>query len=304
MLDIEECRWSEEQLAAYRIARESLPEIRSSAEFLGRLRVSRLKGVPVTGVLGDQHAALLGHGCTARGNLKNTYGTGCFMLCNTEDDLVRSAGGLLSTIAYQLGPDKRPQYALEGPISNAGSAIEWLAQRIGMLRSPRDLDTAAAGSCEGVLFVPSLSGSLAPRWNPSARGAFLNLRLSTTRSHMIRSVVDSIAFSVKEILEVMEREGSLKIKQLVVDGGLSHSRALLQTQANILGIPVARAEMVEATALGAAKAAAIGLGLQEWPRGGDGAECMVFRPMSDDVLSESYERWKAAVDFCNKWDSV
>lgn len=301
LMDIERCKWSEEQLWEYRIDQRSLPQIKSSAEYFGKLRVSRLKGVPVTGVLGDQHAALLGHGCTEKGDLKATYGTGCFVLSNTGEDLVRSDDRLLSTIAFQLGPHTRPQYALEGPIANAGSAVEWLVRKAELLKLSQDLDVEAADTSDGVVFVPSLSGSLAPRWNPDARGAFLGLQLSTTRSNMIKSVIDSIAFSVKEVIGIIKDNVSVEIKRLVVDGGLSNSNLVMQTQANVLGIPVERAELVEATAFGAAKAAAIGLGLTDWPLELKNRKATVFMPQAGPILDADYDRWKMAVERVNKW---
>lgn len=304
LLDLEQLSWSEEMLALYGVARETLPQIKASVAHYGAIQGTAIAGVAITAVLGDQHAALLGHGCVERGQVKGTFGTGCFILGNTGHEIIRAPpeAGLLTTVAFQLGEDQRPHYALEAPISCGGSTLEWLSKQLEILEDPRAIDTLAAGSSEGVILVPSLAGMLAPRWRPGARGALVGLSLHSRREHLLRAALEAIAFANKEAIDLIheqlpQTEGR---RELVVDGGLANSDQLMQILADSLGMPIARPALREATAFGAARAAAMGAGFPDWPRVLSPPRTL-FAPHSD--LQVPYKRWRRCVDLVSRLDA-
>ncbi|PJF17716.1 hypothetical protein PSACC_02481 [Paramicrosporidium saccamoebae] len=269
LLNLQSLQWDQELLDCYKLppsVSSCLPSVKPSVADFGVLGDTCLQGVPVSAALGDQHAALLGRGCTEVGQVKNTYGTGCFLLCNVGTKPILTDDGLVSTVAYHLGAS--PVYALEAPIASAGSSIEWLKSKLGMLVDSKEI----------VVFVPALAGLLSPEWDPDVSGALLGMRLSTGKGEIIKSVLEAISFSNKQVLDLMGGHVGTTIKELIVDGGLTNSRAMMQTQADALGIPVVRPYFKEATVFGAAKAAAIGIGMDQWPSKPPDTKADIFTP--------------------------
>jgi glycerol kinase len=261
-------------------------------------------GIPLAGIAGDQQAALFGQACHRAGMAKNTYGTGCFLLMNTGHAPSESKNRLLTTVAWtRLG---RTSYALEGSVFIAGAAIQWLRDGLGIIGKASEMD-ALAGSVPdagGVCFVPALSGLGAPYWDPHARGAIVGITRGTTRAHLARATLDAIAFQSAELIEAMAADSSIALTELRVDGGATASNLLMQTQANLLGVPVVRPRVTETTALGAAYLAGLAVGFWE-----DEAEIAslwardrVFDPaMSREAASERLAQWKRAVERSRDW---
>ncbi|KAG1665665.1 hypothetical protein FOA52_005455 [Chlamydomonas sp. UWO 241] len=266
LMDLETCAWDPEIMAVFGVTPECLPRIVSNAEVYGTVSAGPYEGVPISGSIGDQHAAMLGQRCV-KGEAKNTYGTGAFLLLNTGDHVVPSRHGLLTTVAYRLGTGAAPQFALEGSIAVAGRGLTWLVENLGIAADPKELEELAKSvdTTSGVYFVPAFSGLMAPRWDSSARGALLGLTGYTTKAHIARAMLDAICFQSREVLEAMQVDaqaaGLSKIKTLRVDGGASQSDLLMQTQADVLQCLVRRPQFQETTALGAALAAGIGIGM-------------------------------------------
>ena len=247
--------WDPFLLKYFDIPPEILPDIKTCSDRFGELKRSRLKGVPITGCIGDQQAALLGQQCLAVGQTKATYGTGCFVLTNIGN-LPIIQPGLITTVAYKLG-SAPANFAIEGSIAQAGSAVHLLAAW-GLNREL--LETAT--SSEGVQVLPAFSGLLAPNWRPEARGVISGISSFTIPQHILYATLEAISFQVRELLECIEGATGTRISELLVDGGLSQSDNLLQVQADLSGLLVVRPSMLETTALGAAIAAAVGAGLQ------------------------------------------
>jgi glycerol kinase len=240
-----------------------LPRIRSNSEQYGAIAAGALRGVALTGCIGDQQAALLGQHCVQPGAAKSTFGTGAFLLMNTGAEAVPSARGLLTTVAFQLGPKEECQYALEGSVAVAGAALSWLQSSLEIVSSPKEIDRLAESVPDngGVYFVPAFSGLLSPHWRDDARGVIAGVTRYATRAHFCRAALEAAAFQTRDVLCEMEQEAGLTIPSLRVDGGMSRSALLCQFQADILQTPVVRAVMDERTALGAAMAAGIGAGV-------------------------------------------
>jgi glycerol kinase len=248
------------------IPMESLPKITSSSENLGTVKSGPLAGVPITGCLGDQHAALLGHACLDVGDVKSTYGTGCFILMNTGQNAVPSRNGLLTTLGFKLGPDAPTTYALEGAVATAGRGIQWLRDSLKLIEAAPEIGPLAASvpDAGGVTFVPAFSGLLAPHWRPDARAALVGMSLHSTKAHICRAMLEGICFQACDVFGAMEMDATTKLSLLKVDGGLTVSDQAMQIQADLLGKPLLRAKMPEATALGAAFAA--GLAVDVWKK--------------------------------------
>jgi glycerol kinase len=262
LYDIQRLRWSKELCALFHVPFEALPEVRPSAGDFGKTITSFFgRSIPITGVAGDQQAALFGQGCCGEGQAKNTYGTGAFLLLNTGKKMPTPSEGLLATVAC----DEKggPAYALEASIFIAGAAIQWLRDGLGILYNPAESERLARAidSNDGVYFVPALVGLGAPNWEPNARGTIVGLTRGTGRAHFARAALEAMAYGTAEMLKVMAKRGKVKFETLRVDGGASANNWLLQFQADVLGIPVERPDMIETTALGAAGLAGIAGGV-------------------------------------------
>jgi glycerol kinase len=276
-----------------------LPEVGDSAGRFGVTDPASFLGLslPIAGIAGDQQAALFGQACVTAGMSKNTYGTGSFLLCNLGDEAVEPAHGLLTTVAWRLGG--RDTFALEGSIFVTGAALTWLRDGLGLIRSPAEAGPLfdSVPDSNGCHFVPALAGLGAPYWDSGARGALLGLTAGVSRAHVVRAVVESMALRTRDVVEAMEAAGA-RFDELRVDGGASVMDGMLQFQADLLGIPVARASTAETTALGAAWLAAVGEGLLEGPA----AVAAAWRPgrrfdpaVPGSRPSEPYAAWQAAV---------
>ena len=256
--------WDDELLALFGIPRSMLPEVRASSEVYGTVSTRYLEHpVPIAGIAGDQQAALFGQLCTEKGMLKNTYGTGCFLLMNTGDEAVTSKNNLLTTIAWKVGG--KTTYALEGGVFVGGAAVQWLRDGARIIRTSADINTLAATVDDngGVYFVPALTGLGAPYWDSYARGAFFGITRGTTDGHLARATLEGIAFQVYDIVKAMEADAGAQTRELRVDGGASMSDYLMQTQADIFGFDIVRPKTVETTALGAAYLAGLATGYWE-----------------------------------------
>jgi glycerol kinase len=300
LFDIHRLRWDPALLRTFGVPRAILPDVHPSISDFGRTRgVPGLPdGIPIRGIAGDQQSALFGQGCVAAGGLKNTYGTGCFLLLHTGAKAVPSGSGLLTTIA--CGPRGEPRYALEGSVFIAGAAIQWLRDGLRILERAADSEAIARSvpDAGGTTLVPAFAGLGAPYWRPEARGIWCGLTRGTTRAHLVRAALESIAFQSRDLVEAMKRESGTRPRELRVDGGASLNGFLMQFQADLLGLPIRRPGLVETTALGAALLAGIGAGW--WKRASDlhavrGAG-RIFRPRMGRVEREKlYRRWGEAV---------
>jgi len=305
LFDIHALAWDEELLGLLRIPRQVLPEVVDSSGIVARTRCEGLpEGLPVAGIAGDQQAALFGQACYAPGMAKNTYGTGCFMLMNTGTAAPASRNRLLTTVAWRKAGEVR--YALEGSVFIAGAAIQWLRDGLGLIGKASEIDALAASVPDtgGVYFVPALSGLGAPYWDPRARGTIVGITRGTTRAHLARATLASIAFQSAELLEAMTADCGLPLKELRVDGGATASDLLMQTQADLLGVPVVRPKIVETTALGAAYLAGLATGF--WKDEGEIASLWardrVFEPTrSRDEAGRHLAEWKRAVERSRDW---
>jgi glycerol kinase len=262
LMNLQSLDWDEQILNTFEIPRAMLPRIRSSSEVYGCAQVGAIKGAPIAGDLGDQHAALVGQTCFKPGQAKNTYGTGCFLLLNTGPHPVQSNHGLVTTVAYKLG-NQPAHYALEGSVAIAGALVQWLRDNLGLIRTSADVEALAKTVDDngGVYFVPAFSGLFAPHWKANARGVIAGLTRYATKGHIARAVLEATAFQTREISEAMEKDSGITLDVLRTDGGMTENELLMQFQADILDKPVVRPTIKETTALGAAYAAGLGIGL-------------------------------------------
>jgi glycerol kinase len=262
LFNIRELRWDPEILEAFEIPESMLPTVRDSSHVFGHTGSSlgELAGLPIAGIAGDQQAALFGQGCFEAGMAKNTYGTGCFMLMNTGQEVVASPNGLLTTIAWGL--NGKIEYALEGSIFVAGSAVKWMRDTVELFSDAADTERHAMSldSTEGVYLVPAFVGLGTPYWDSEVRGAIFGLTRGTTRSHLIRATLESVAYQTKDVLSVMEQDSGIRLKSLRVDGGMVANQFLMQFQSDMLGVNVERPMVQETTALGAAYLAGLATG--------------------------------------------
>ena len=262
LMNLRTLEWEEAIAKEFGIPLSMLPEIRSSSEVFGTVSgQSLLRGVPIAGILGDQQAATFGQAAFSKGQSKNTYGTGNFLIFNTGEEIVLSKNGLLTTVAYKLG-DAAPVYALEGSIAVTGSLIQWLRDNLGIIDSASDVE-ALANSVEdngGAYFVPAFSGLFAPHWRPDARGVLVGLTRFINKGHIARAALEATAFQTREVLDALNADSGHDLTELKVDGGMINNNTLMQFQADILGVPVIRPVVAETTALGAAYAAGLAVG--------------------------------------------
>ena len=261
LLNIKTLTWDEEMLRAFDIPSQVLPEIRSSSEIYGEISHTVLKGVPLAGNLGDQHAALFGQCCFEPGEAKNTYGTGCFMLMNTGQKPIFSQNGLLTTMAYQL-KGQPAVYALEGSVAIAGALVQWLRDNLGIIRSSDEVEALASRVDDngGIYFVPAFSGLFAPYWRSDARGVIAGMTRFTNAGHIARAALEATAYQTADVFEAMRKDSGVTLSSLKVDGGMVQNRLLMQFQSDILNVPVLRPHVDETTALGAAFAAGLAVG--------------------------------------------
>ena len=291
--------WDDELLKILNVPRSVLPEVRSSSEIYGEMKNAR---IPIAGIAGDQQAALFGQLCTEPGLAKNTYGTGCFMLMNTGTRLVSSKNQLLTTVAWRIG--NRTEYALEGSVFVAGAVVQWLRDSLGVIKNSEDVEALAASVPDsgGVYFVPAFVGLGAPHWDPYARGTMVGLTRGSTAAHIARAALESIAFETADVMQAMEADSGVRLKELRVDGGASRNNLLMQFQSDALGIPVIRPAVSETTAWGAACLAGLATGV--WTSQGDLAACWkadrTFQPASARDATRLAE-WRRAVERSKNW---
>jgi glycerol kinase len=261
LFNIHERRWDDDLLDTLDIPRSMLPEVRSSSEVYGTTQGTVFaKDLPLASLAGDQHAALFGQMCTESGMVKNTYGTGCFLIMNTGQKPIESRNNLVTTIAWQIGD--QVSYALEGSIFIAGAVVQWLRDGLGLIRRASEVETLAreVPDSDGVYLVPAFAGLGAPHWNARARGTLFGVTRGTTSSHIARAALDSIAYQSVDVLKAMEADSGMRIADLRVDGGACANNLLMQFQADLLGVDVARPRIAETTALGAAYLAGLAVG--------------------------------------------
>ncbi|MEI7027728.1 glycerol kinase GlpK [Paenibacillus sp. y28] len=303
LFNIYERQWDAELLELLQIPKCMLPEVKPSSYLYGHTADGLFAGqrIPISGAAGDQQAALFGQACFEAGTAKNTYGTGCFMLMNTGEKAVKSQHGLLTTIAWGL--NGKIEYALEGSIFVAGSAIQWLRDGLNMLQDARESEQYAAQleSTDGVYVVPALVGLGTPYWDSEVRGAVFGLTHGTTKAHFIRATLESLAYQTKDVLTAMESDAGISLKALRVDGGAVKNNFLMQFQSDLLNVPVDRPIVNETTALGAAYLAGLAIGfwqdqsdiMKQWRKD------RTFTPsMTESVRSDLYLGWKKAVKAC------
>ena len=297
--------WDDELLKVLDVPRSMLPAVKSSSEVYGET-VGTLEGIPIAGIAGDQQAALFGQMCAKPGMVKNTYGTGCFMLMNTGSKPIASKNKLLTTIAWRQGG--QTEYALEGSVFVAGAVVQWLRDGLGIIRTAPEIEELAGSVPDSgdVYLVPAFAGLGAPHWDAYARGAIVGLTRGTTAAHIARAALEGIAFQVGDILSAMEADSGIQLAELRVDGGASKNNLLMQFQANLLGVPVVRAKNTEATAMGAAYLAGLAVDLyrskdelaSQW------ASDRIFEPaIGDDERLDLRSRWHKALERSRAWAS-
>jgi glycerol kinase len=304
LMDLERLEWHEPSLELMGIPRALLPEIRSSSEVYGEARGMATGGQPIAGILGDQQAALFGQTCFDRGEAKNTYGTGSFLLLNTGAEIARSQK-LLTTLAYKLG-DGEPAYALEGSIAVTGALVQWLRDRLRMIDSAAEVEELARTVADngGVYIVPAFSGLFAPYWRDDARGVIVGLTAYANRGHIARAALEATAWQSREVLDAANAAADVPFEGLKVDGGMTANELLMQLQADVLGVPVVRPKVTETTALGAAFAAGLAVGFwadrdelrERW------SQDRRWEPEMDERERErAYAQWKKAVTRSFDW---
>lgn len=299
LYNIHTLAWDDELLALFEIPKSMLPEVRSSSEIYGETAANILAAkIPIAGIAGDQQAALFGQLCTKSGMVKNTYGTGCFMLMNIGNKPVLSDNNLVTTIAWKLGD--QVSYALEGSIFIGGAIVQWLRDGLGIIRNSADVEELASKvkDTDGVYLVPAFAGLGAPHWDPYARGTIVGLTRGSNASHIARAALEGIAFQTVDILRAMEADANAEIKELRVDGGATANNLLLQFQADILQASVVRPQITETTAIGAAYLAGLAVGLWEST---DDIQSQwqidkTFAPDEDFDATSVLERWHQAVE--------
>jgi glycerol kinase len=293
--------WDPDLLKLFGVPDDVLPEVKPSSGTFG-LASAEWFGheVPIAGIAGDQQAALFGQGCFAAGGAKNTYGTGAFLLLNTGAERVHSSRGLLTTIACDAAG--APAYALEGSVFIAGAAVQWLRDGLGIIAHAKETEQLARSVSDagGAVFVPALTGLGAPHWEPEARGAIFGLTRGTTKAHLVRATLEAMAFSTKEVLDAMTGDAGLALADLKVDGGAAANDWLMQFQADVLGVPVRRPDVIESTALGAAGLAGLATGV--WKTAADFIAARHYheflpRPMPE----ERWREWQRAVAATLAW---
>lgn len=306
LMDIRTLQWREDICKDFGIPMSMLPEICSSSEVYGYGRKNGLLiDTPISGILGDQQAATFGQACFEKGMAKNTYGTGCFVLMNTGEEPVFSNNGLLTTVAYKIG-DNKPVYALEGSIAVAGSLVQWLRDNLGMIKSSDEIEKLASTVDDngGVYFVPAFSGLFAPYWKDDARGAIVGLTRYNNKGHIARAVQEATPYQSREVFDAMVADSGVELKELRVDGGMTKDEMVMQFQADQLGVPLVRPQVLETTALGAAYAAGIAVGFWDGEQDviDNWAEGKRWEPGKDrEEYDRNYRLWKKAVTRTFDW---
>jgi len=305
LLNLKTLDWDQELLSAFEIPRAMLPAVRSSSEVYGMARLPAISGVPIAGILGDQQAALVGQACFQPGEVKNTYGTGCFLLMNTGERMVASSCGLLTTVAYKLG-NGAACYALEGSVAITGALVQWLRDNLGMIAKSPDIEALARTVEDNgdVYFVPAFSGLYAPYWKESARGVIAGLTRYANKGHLARAVLEATAFQTREVVEAMEKDAHIALASLRVDGGMVANELLMQFQADILNREVVRPVIQETTALGAAYAAGLAVDFFSGLEGlrANWAMDRKWKPNLEEKRREHmYRQWKKAVSRSFDW---
>jgi len=297
--------WDKELLRLFGVPRAILPEVRSSSEVYGE---TTLFGgtIPIAGIAGDQQAALFGQICTRPGLVKNTYGTGCFILMHTGEKPIASKNNLVTTVAWRIGG--RTEYALEGSIFIAGAVVQWLRDGMGIISSSGEVESLAAQVPDngGVYFVPAFAGLGAPHWDQYARGTMLGLTRGTTRAHLARAALEGIAYQVSDVVHSMEKDAKIQLKELRVDGGACANNLLMQFQAELLGVPVVRPRVSETTALGAAYLAGLAVGFwrdqreiaAQWQ-----ADRRFVPSVKSGVRKNLLVRWNRALERAKQWET-
>ena len=303
LFNINSLDWDDEILSYFGVPRKLLPEVKSSSEVLGE---AALFGgtAPIAGVAGDQQASLFGHQCFRRGNVKNTYGTGCFLLMNTGSDVPRSESGLVSTVAWRRAG--ATTYALEGSVFIAGAAVQWLRDEVGLIKDAGESEKMALAVPDtgGVYFVPAFVGLGAPHWDAYARGTIVGLTRGSNRNHLVRAALESMAYQTRAVVDCMAADSGIRPEALRVDGGAARNNFLCQFQADILGIAVERPATSESTALGAAYLAGLATGFwkDEPELGRQFKIARRFEPsMSASRREELYAGWRRAVERAKGW---
>ncbi|MGL5957627.1 MAG: glycerol kinase GlpK [Phocaeicola sp.] len=299
LYNIYDLKWDDELLELFDIPASMLPEVKSSSEVYGHTTTTIFAHkVPIAGIAGDQQSALFGQMCVEPGSIKNTYGTGCFLLMNSGTKPISSKNHLITTIAWKIGDTVN--YALEGSVFVGGSVVQWLRDGLGIIKSSSEVEELAASveDTHGVYFVPALTGLGAPHWDQHCRGAIYGISRGTTTAHIARAALEGIAFQTMDIVEAMQKDSGIPLKELKVDGGASQNNLLMQMQANILDTTVIRPKVTEITALGAAYLAGLAVGYwgsideiqQQWK------EDARFSPNEDkQLMNEAKEQWEDAV---------
>jgi glycerol kinase len=304
LFNIHTLKWDEELLELFNIPANMLPEVRSSSEIYSKTAGHLSPGIPIAGIAGDQQAALFGQMCVEPGMVKNTYGTGCFMMMNIGNKPIVSKSKLLTTIAWKIGTDT--QYALEGSIFIAGAVVQWLRDGLGIIKNSKDIEKLAAkvNDSAGVYFVPAFAGLGAPHWNQHARGMLVGITRGTSSAHIARAALDSIAYQTLEVLLAMQKDSGIDIRELRVDGGATVNNQLMQFQSDLLQTKVVRPKITETTALGAAYLA--GLAVNYWSDIRDvklqWQIDRVFSPQIEDEETHALIRgWHRAANASKSW---
>ena len=305
LFNIRTLQWDDDLLRLFDIPASMLPAVRSSSERYGQTSSPGIEGVPVAGVVGDQQGALFGQMCRQPGMSKNTYGTGCFLLQNIGATPASSRNRLVTTVAWQIGG--RTDYALEGSVFIGGAVVQWIRDGLGLVKTTADIEALAASVPDngGVYLVPAFAGLGAPHWDPHARGCMVGITRGTTAAHVARAAIESIAYQVADLLDCMQADAGIPLQELRVDGGAAANDALMQFQADLLGVPVLRPAITETTALGAAYLAGLAVGF--WPSvdaiAGQWHLDRRFEPsMPPAGVRALRERWTAAVARATLWE--
>jgi glycerol kinase len=304
-LNLKTLQWDPALLKVFEVPASLLPAVKSSSEVYGEATIPALQGVRIAGILGDQQAALAGQACFHPGEVKNTYGTGCFLLMNTGERMVPSACGLLTTVAYKFG-EAPAHYALEGSIAISGALVQWLRDNLGMIEKSSDVETLARSVKDNgdIYFVPAFSGLYAPYWKDSARGVIAGLTRYANKGHLARAVLEATAYQTRDVVEAMEKDAGIELKSVRVDGGMVGNELLLQFQADMLNREVVRPVVQETTALGAAYAAGLAVGFYS------GVEELRAKWKSDRIWKPEmaqadrdrlYRGWKKAITRSFDW---
>ncbi len=307
LFNIKELKWDEKILEKLQVPKSMLPEVRNSSEVYGYTNLGGTGGVrvPIAGMAGDQQCALFGQACFTSGSVKNTYGTGCFLLMNTGEKMIQSNHGLVTTIA--VGIDNKVQYALEGSVFVGGAVIQWLRDELQLVNDAADTEYFAKKVKDngGVYVVPAFTGLGAPHWDMYARGAIFGLTRGANKNHIIRAALESIAYQTRDLIDAMKQDSAYSMEELKVDGGASRNNLLMQFQADITGLKVVKPIITETTALGAAYLAGLAVGFWKSKEeiASKRAVSEVFEPnLAEDKKDKLYKNWQKAVERSKGWE--